>query len=57
MKNNISRRNFIVSSSALTAMAGCMATKPADKAVAPAQEEGYYSHVDVRYDKQIICKK
>ena len=27
------------------------------EAVAPAQEEGYYSHVDVRYDKQIICKK
>ena len=27
------------------------------EAVAPAHEKGYYSRVDVRFDKQIICKK
>ena len=49
MKNKISRRNFIVSASALTAMAGCMATKPADKAVAPAQEMSTESGIRVRF--------
>ena len=27
------------------------------EAVAPAHDKGYYSSVDVRFDKQIICKK
>lgn len=27
------------------------------EAIAPAKEEGYYGRVDVRFDKQIICKK
>ena len=49
MKNNISRRNFIVSSTALTAMAGCMSTKPADKATAPAQEMSTESGIRVRF--------
>ena len=49
MKNNISRRNFIVSSTALTAMAGCMATKPADKAAAPEQEISTESGIRVRF--------
>ena len=49
MKNNISRRNFIVSSTALTAMAGCMSTKPADKAAAPAQEMSTESGIRVRF--------
>jgi len=49
MKNNISRRNFIVSSTALTAMAGCMATKSAEKAAAPAQEMSKESGIRVRF--------
>ena len=57
MKNNISRRNFIVSSTALTAMAGCMATKPAAQDVvpaapaapAPAQEMSTESGIRVRF--------
>jgi len=49
MKNNISRRNFIVSSTALTAMAGCMATKSAEKAAAPAQEMSTESGIRVRF--------
>ena len=40
MKNNISRRNFLVSSTALAAMAGCTTAKPKAAAapVAPAME-------------------
>ena len=49
MKNNISRRNFIVSSTALTAMAGCMATKSAEKAAAPVQEMSTESGIRVRF--------
>ena len=49
MKNNISRRNFIVSSTALTAMAGCRTTKSADKAAAPVQEMSTESGIRVRF--------
>ena len=36
MKNNISRRNFLVSSTALAAVAGCTTAKTKEQAVAPA---------------------
>ena len=49
MKNNVTRRNFIVSSTALTAMAGCMSTKPADKAAVSAQEISAESGIRVRF--------
>ena len=49
MKNNVTRRDFIVSSTALTAMAGCIATKPADQAAAPAQEMSTESGIRVRF--------
>ena len=35
MKNNISRRNFLVSSTALAAVAGCTTAKTKEQAVAP----------------------
>ena len=46
MKNNISRRNFLVSSTALAAVAGCTTAKP--KAAAPVAEQPISTESGIR---------
>ena len=49
MKNTISRRNFLASSTALAAVAGCMTDKSASAPAAAAQEMSTESGIRVRF--------
>ena len=49
MKTNISRRNFLASSTALAAVAGCMTDKPAPALAAAPQEISKESGIRVRF--------